>query len=486
MTDRSNPLPDKPSRLLWPAAVLIAGIALGWAVLRLENLPIRWFACFSGMMVFILLWPVYGWVTRNPEKLLWIVLFVSIPLDFDVHLVYREYVGTYNGILLNITDLAFFGLAASWLYDFLVFKTQRIHFYPRAVLPAVCLLLVQAASVVNASDVSFAVFSLIQNTKAFFFFLFLVNRLQKVDDFELVWTLLLWCLILESAICTAQFVTRTNYTTAMKTAEDYGQELFRVGGTTGSPNVTGSYIASLLPIPVVALVSKLRARPSWLLWTSAVWGSIALILTQTRGAWISFAAGIILFLLISGRLRHLWRFFLGAGAAGGLLFFIFRKVLIERFSEGLETLIYRLNLMQSAFEMIKSHPLLGIGINNYARVMDDYVPFFLTQERWIVHNHYLLVAAETGLLGFGCFLVLLFILFASIHQAGKSQNRFIAAFSTSVFFSLLIFCFQMMMESLDGRISDSHFWLIAGIGMSLYGWTRSHALPDGPPGREAS
>jgi O-antigen ligase len=180
----------------------------------------------------------------------------------------------------------------------------------------------------------------------------------------------------------------------------------------------------------------------------------------------------------------LWSVFLGAGAAAGLLLFIFRKVVIERFSEGLETLVYRLNLMQSAFEMIKSHPLLGIGINNYARVMDDYVPFFLTQERWIVHNHYLLVAAETGLAGIGCFLVLLFVLFTSIRRAGKSQNRFISVLSTSVFFSLLIFCFQMMMESLDGRISDSHFWLIAGIGMSLYEWTRGHALPDGPPVQE--
>jgi putative inorganic carbon (hco3(-)) transporter len=475
MKNRSNPIPDKTSRPLWPVA-LAAGIALGWAVLRLEYLPPRWFVGFSGLLAFVLLWPFYGWVTRNPEKLLWIVLFVSIPLDFDVHLVYREYVGTYNGILLNITDLAFFGLAASWLYDLLVLKTHRLRFYPRAVFPAACLLLVQTASLVNASDVSFAVFSLIQNTKAFFFFLFLVNRLQNVDDFELMWTLLLWCLILESAICTAQFITRTNYTTAMNTAEDFGEELFRVGGTTGSPNVTGSYIASLLPIPIVALVSKLRAKPSWLPWISALWGFIALILTQTRGAWISFAVGILLFLLISGRLRHLWRIFLGAGAAGGLLFFIFRKVVIERFSEGLETLIYRLNLMQSAFEMIRSHPLLGIGINNYAAVMDDYVPFFLTQERWIVHNHYLLVAAETGLLGFGCFLFLLFTVFGSIRQARKSQNRLVSVFSTSIFFSLLIFCFQMMMESLDGRISDAHFWLIAGIGMSLYFWTRDHAL----------
>lgn len=466
--------------MLISLAVLIAGVSLAWAVLRMESLPVRWFMSLACVLVFLLLWPVYGWFTHHPEKLLWIVLFASIPLDFDVHLVYREYVGTYNGILLNLTDLAFFALAASWLYDVLVLKTQPFHFYPRVMIPAVCVLLIQTASLVNATDVSFSIFSLVQNTKVFFFFLFLVNRLREMDDFVLAWTLLLWCLILESAICTAQFITETNYTTAMKTAENYGEELFRVGGTTGSPNVTGSYLASLLPIPIVALFSKLRTKPVWLPWVAGGWGFFALILTQTRGAWINFTAGILLFFMFSGRVRHLWRILLGFGTAGGVFFFIFRKVILERFSEGLETLIYRLNLMQSAYEMIKSHPLLGIGINNYARVMDDYVPFFLTQERWIVHNHYLLVASETGLLGLGSFLLLLFVVFRSVWQSRRSVNPFISVFSVSVFFGLLVFCLQMMMESLDGRISDSHFWLMAGLGVALNAWTQNHGLIHAP------
>jgi O-antigen ligase len=132
--------------------------------------------------------------------------------------------------------------------------------------------------------------------------------------------------------------------------------------------------------------------------------------------------------------------------------------------------------MQSAFEMIKSHPFLGVGINNYARVMDDYVPFFLTQERWIVHNHYLLVASETGLLGLGSFLLLLFVVLSSVWQSRRSVNPFISVFSVSVFFGLLVFCLQMMMESLDGRISDSHFWLMAGLGVALNAWTQNHGL----------
>jgi len=473
MGNLSNSSHDR-TVLLVSLAVLLLGVSLGWTVMRMETLPTRWFVSLAGVMVFLLLWPAYGWITRNPEKLLWIVLFVSIPLDFDVHLVYREYVGTYNGVILNLTDLAFFALASSWLYDVLVQRDYAIHFYPQVMIPAIGILLVQTASLVNATDVTFSVFSLIQNTKVFFFFWFLVNRLSTLDDFRLAWTLLLWCLILESAMCTAQFVTQTNYTTTMKTAENYGEEMFRVGGTTGSPNVTGSYLASLLPVPIVFLFSRLRAKPAWLPWLAAGWGFFALILTQTRGAWINFMAGMVLFLVFSGKVRYLGQVLLGVGATAGIGFVIFRKVILERFSEGLDTLIYRLNLMQSAFEMIKSHPFLGIGINNYARVMDDYVPFFLTQERWIVHNHYLLVASETGLLGLGLFLILLVTLFRTAWRGRRSSNPFISVFSVSIFFGLLIFCLQMMMESLDGRISDSHFWLMAAIAVSLNVWVKNH------------
>jgi O-antigen ligase len=229
-----------------------------------------------------------------------------------------------------------------------------------------------------------------------------------------------------------------------------------------------------LPVPIVFLFSRLRAKPAWLPWLAAGWGFFALILTQTRGAWINFMAGMVLFLVFSGKVRYLGQVLLGVGATAGIGFVIFRKVILERFSEGVDTLIYRLNLMQSAFEMIKSHPFLGIGINNYARVMDDYVPFFLTQERWIVHNHYLLVASETGLLGLGLFLILLVTLFRTAWRGRRSSDPFISVFSISIFFGLLVFCLQMMMESLDGRISDSHFWLMAAIAVSLSAWVKNH------------
>jgi putative inorganic carbon (hco3(-)) transporter len=456
------------SGLVHAVAALAVGLVCGLIVVHLADFPLRWTIAFAMLLAFCLAWPVYGWVTRDPEKLVWIVLFISIPLDFDVHLTYREYVGTFNGILVNITDVCYAMLAGFWVMQNAREGVWRFRIPFIAVLPGFLYLLAQTASLLNAADIGFSVYSLVQNTKVFLCFCFMANRIREPDLFRRAWELLMWCLILESAICFLQFVTGANYTTAIKTAENYGEDVFRVGGTTGSPNVTASYLASLLPIPVVSWFADDPPKPRALVAVSAVAGLLALLLTQTRGAWVNFALGMVIFFVATGKARHLGKVAAGVAVFAAVFLGFFHDLVWERFSEGLDTLMYRLQLMQSAFRMIRAHTLFGIGVNNYALVMGDYVPFFLTQERWIVHNRYLLVASETGLVGLLAFLAVQFTFLKMFWKARKAEDPFLATFSTGLFFSLLIFSMQMMMESLDGRISDSHFWLIAGIGTAIY------------------
>ena len=64
----------------------------------------------------------------------------------------------------------------------------------------------------------------------------------------------------------------------------------------------------------------------------------------------------------------------------------------------------RVSDWRTALEMIRDHPLLGIGKGNYVGVAPLY-------DRWAlgfpVHNIYLLIWAETGLLGLGALISLL-------------------------------------------------------------------------------
>jgi len=451
-----------------------AGVILGCFIIFITAAPPRWLITVSLVAGLVLLWPLYGQLTGDPWKLIWILLILSIPLDLNVHLIYREYIGSFNGVILSLTDVSILFLTVVWGYELLTDKSKQIHFYSFVTIPAFGYLSAQIISIVNTPDISLSMFSVIQNLKVFIFYFIIANRLDDKEKFYTVWKLLMFSLVLESVICILQFITKTNYTSSFQTVKNSGEVFFRITGTTGSPNVTASYLASLLPIPLVAFFSQERRYSLWLPFSAFTLGLIALFLTQTRGAWVSFGAGMFFFLLLSGRRRGAWKFALGSIVVIGIFVILFKDVIVERFSQGTDTLVYRMHLIRSAFQMIQTHPFFGVGTNAYALVMKDYVPFFLTQERWIVHNRYLLVWAETGIIGIVFFLLFLGTTFRSLWFSTKSDDNFVSMFAWGTFIGLLIFSMQMMVESLDGRISDAHVWLIAGLAVGMKQWVLEH------------
>lgn len=443
------------------------GILLGIVLFRTTFLTIQWKIAISLFLGFFLIVPLYQWLTGDLEKLLWFLFFASIPLDFDIHLSYREYVGTFNGLLLNLTDLSLLLLFLFWIFKRMTDK-ESIPFSLSLMMPSIAFFLVHFTSLIYAEDISLSLLSIVQMAKIVFLFWFIAHRMQDENLLFLAWKFLIVCLILESGICLLQFATKTNFTTTMKVVENYGEEVFRVGGTTGSPNVTASYLGSLLAIPIVSLfVMREKLKFNFFLFLSIGLGLFALILTQTRGAWINFCIAMFLFFVFNRNIRHRGWIVLGFFVTLGVIIGIFHRVILERFSDGWETLMYRLELTKTAFSMIKTHPLFGVGANHYALVMSEYVPYFLTQERWVVHNRYLLIASELGLLGLLCFLFFLGSALSHAWKATRSSNPFVVGFGNGIFYALLIFMFQMMLESLDGRICDAHLWLLAGLGAAL-------------------
>ena len=67
----------------------------------------------------------------------------------------------------------------------------------------------------------------------------------------------------------------------------------------------------------------------------------------------------------------------------------------------------RLPQYEMAYEMIKEHPALGVGINNYTSVMHQYdysAEGIDSITQHAVHNIFLHLAAEMGLVGLGVFI----------------------------------------------------------------------------------
>jgi O-antigen ligase len=212
-----------------------------------------------------------------------------------------------------------------------------------------------------------------------------------------------WSMDLEKASWTAQFE-------------------HRAFATLGNPDYLGGYLAALLPVAFVLTLRDLGKRIAWVWLNATLLMGAALFATRVRGA---EAATLAAFLFLAVALLTPWgkelarrnRLFLMAALVlvlsfGGVWLSLHRK----SFSRSDVSVQQRLDTYRVAWEMVKDHPWLGIGLGQLGVwippyqakpwVAGDYPnhPYTYTEH---VHNEFLQFWVEGGLPGFLFFLGLL-------------------------------------------------------------------------------
>lgn len=192
----------------------------------------------------------------------------------------------------------------------------------------------------------------------------------------------------------------------------------RVFSTLENPNLLAGYLVILLPLVFGALLNEKRKimKRSFVLLLGAVF--ICLILTFSRGAWLTLPAMVLVLGLVHQK-RWLWLLLL---LPLGLLF---QQGVLERltsiFNPTDTSSMMRLALWQSTLTMISDHPWLGIGWGVYYQVYPLY-DFFVQGETIVCHAHnlYLNLAAEIGLPGLFTFL---YLYISFVRQAYKTYKQ---------------------------------------------------------------
>jgi len=188
----------------------------------------------------------------------------------------------------------------------------------------------------------------------------------------------------------------------------------RPGSTLGNPNFFAGYLVVCLPVCAGMALSAARwqARLLWLAISGLCMANI--IVSRTRGAWIACGVSMLLMALLIGRRHH--RLGLAAGlalllvASGG---FLARDPIRTQFNGATDSVVERVFKWKTAREIIRDHPLLGVGAGNlkvqyavYQQRIRQEAGFALrgTSES-NVHNEFLQIAAEQGGIGLVLFLL---------------------------------------------------------------------------------
>lgn len=189
-----------------------------------------------------------------------------------------------------------------------------------------------------------------------------------------------------------------------------GRLVMRPYGTFPHPNaLAGFVLVSLILIGASKKGFKIGKTFSWL---PIFLGIGSLVVAFSRSAWlVCLLMGVLVLLLkMRGRkgktLSRLtagnFSFFLFLAFLGGVVFYFGPRFSTE------EAFFLRMESARVALRMAGDYPLTGVGLNNFI----PQLPFYWQAPETVrflqpVHNLYLLMIAETGLVGLGVFLWLL-------------------------------------------------------------------------------
>jgi len=237
------------------------------------------------------------------------------------------------------------------------------------------------------------------------------------------------------------FGERTFYanTPGIATFSLFGRLVLRPYATFPHPNVLGGFLAVGLPILLFFLIYKIAAFSRqqkqrgiflycWFVICFSA-GLLAMLLSFSRAAFLVGFTGFIMVIF--------WKKILRDRVKRNLNLFLIIFYILVLISVAVPLFMYKIpfgeqswrergELINATLNMINQAPLFGVGLNNSILLLRTFVVnaygLYIFQP---VHNIYLLLMAETGLIGFCIFLI---ILIKILRQPFRSPPIVILAF----------------------------------------------------------
>lgn len=279
----------------------------------------------------------------------------------------------------------------------------------------------------------------------FIFFGWLIARQTKAIGPILFWALSLG-VILEGSLGVLQFFRQgslgglwyylgersfTASTPGIANASIHGQLILRPYATFPHPNVFAGYIVIALLFFLTRIISSKSKMQQILSGIVLVFGFFILLLTLSRVALIVFFLTSLFFVFMRfSRFKNQIMAFAVVVIVGILASSPLLSDRILDPSSYRESFVLRDILMQSALRMAVSHPIFGIGLGNFLPLLPHYmttkVLFGFLQP---VHSIFLLILAETGIIGLGGFLWVLYQAFDNVLASLKKGENQLAQFA---------------------------------------------------------
>lgn len=257
------------------------------------------------------------------------------------------------------------------------------------------------------------------------------------------------------------------YPFGLATVEE--RSLFRISGTFGHANMFAVVIITLLPF--------LFIYNNYLIDFIKIIAAVILVFTYSRSAWM---IGFPLFILLSFKniknffyttLKH--KFIIKLASIILIVLLLF-PILLIRFNTTYQAFDeygsfgVRVKIYQEAFNLIKQNPLFGVGINRFQQVASEnpitdifQVTKYSAGTR--VHNLFLELATEIGIIGLLIFLIFIYTVMKYYLNNKANISKKVLAVKTASFYGLIVLFLISMFHPFYLIIQFRLFFLLSAI-----------------------
>jgi O-antigen ligase len=224
-------------------------------------------------------------------------------------------------------------------------------------------------------------------------------------------------------------------------------------------NPFGAYLA----LVTLFLASLVYVKSGWQRIIYCVSVGIALVglkVSGSRGAifGLLIGAGFFVCVFFRARFKANWKKVASVLAIVFCVFAVYVFTLSARWNDAGDAIQRRFTIWEPAIALIQEHPLLGLGYDNQVRIFLEkhvieggYTPF--------VHNTYLQIAADSGLIALFFFILMLILFFKMVL---KSENALVLGISAGI----LAFLVHSLVDSLLLWPKQIYmFWLMLGLAV---------------------
>lgn len=243
--------------------------------------------------------------------------------------------------------------------------------------------------------------------------------------------------------------------------------LRRMSSSFVHPNDFGAFIITVLPL-TFSCFSRCRVKKQKIiLFIVLLLGLYCLLKTSSRGAWLGFIIGTMVYFLFYRKKAAL------LVPIVIVAFIIISPHGLHRLStlslSGGSTAWERIELWKGTWNMVREHPILGFGINTFSKYFPLYKPVDYPDVRY-AHNSYLQMWSEIGLAGLLTFLAIIFTVLA---KCLRNLKKKVSAGENGLFLLGLLagYIAFLIQSGLDTNLYSlvliTFFWVVTAILLAL-------------------